>query len=447
MKGVIAKVWVQVYDEHAREYRKVLHGTYTSDAEGHVTITPQTDRYGNCTVEFLCGKDRLYLNDSYSLYRYGKPQKQTNLVTYFFTDRAIYRPGQTIYFKGIMVTTDGEKNAVTPGVSTTVRFYNVNQQEVAHLDLTSNAYGSIHGSFIAPMGALNGQMHLAGGNGQAYFSVEDYKRPKFEVTANPFKGTKRLGETVRLEGRALAYAGSAIDGAKVKYRIVRQARFPDWWWCDWRPTSWSAEMEIANGVTTTNDTGGFSVDFKAIPDLSIPKTENPIFNYTGYFDVTDMNGETRSTVGCVSVGYVSLTLSVDVPQQVNRETAGPFEVATANLNGTFEPAKGAVVIYKLDPPQKVYRARTWELPDTQAMTMARHDELFPLDPYNDELAITTWAKGDKVFESTFDTDKEKKLAIKGLATWKQGVYVLEGTTKDAAGNEVKDIRYFTLFSD
>ena len=448
MKGVIAKAWVQTYNDQAREYRKVLRGTYTPDAEGHVLIPTQPDRYSNCTVEFVCGKDRLYLNDNYSLYRYGKPSKQTNLVTYFFTDRAIYRPGQTIYFKGIMLNTDGEKNNIATGVSTTVRFFNVNDQEVAHLDLTSNAYGSIHGSFIAPTGTLNGRMFIIGTNGQADFSVEDYKRPRFEVTVNPFKGTNRLGETVRLEGRAKAYAGSAIDGAKVKYRIVRQARFPDWWWCDsWRPAQWSTEMEIANGVTTTNDTGGFFVDFTAIPDASIPSTENPVFNYTGYFDVTDMTGETRSTVGSVSVGYVSLALNVDLPQQVNREAAGPFAVSTANLNGTFEPARGAIAIYKLKNPSKVYRTRGWDLPDTQAMTRARHDELFPLDPYDDELNVTAWKKGDMVFEATFDTDKEKKLVLKGMASWQQGAYVLEGTTKDAAGNEVNDIRYFTLFSE
>ena len=327
-----------------------------------------------------------------------------------------------------------------------MRFCNVNNQEVAHLDLTSNAYGSIHGSFIAPTGTLNGEMYITDRHGRAGFSVEDYKRPKFEVTMNPFNGTKRLGETVRLEGAAKAYAGSAIDGAKVKYRIVRQARFPNWWWCWWRPARWSSEMEIASGTTVTNDTGGFFVDFSAVPDLSIPRTENPSFSYTGYFDVTDMTGETRSTVGSVNVGYVSLTLSVNLPQQVNRDDTGSFDISTANLNGTFEPAKGSIVVYRLKSPLKVYRTRNWALPDTQAMTEGRHDILFPSDLYNDELDITTWARADKVFETSFDTNKEKKLVLKKLSSWQQGVYVLEGTTKDATGQEVKDVRYFTLFS-
>jgi hypothetical protein len=204
-------------------------------------------------------------------------------------------------------------------------------------------------------------------------------------------------------------------------------------------------MEIANGTTVTNDTGGFFVDFSAVPDLSIPKSENPSFCYTGYFDVTDITGETRSTVGSVNVGYVSLTLSVDLPQQVNRDDTGSYAISTANLNGTFEPATGSIVVYKLKSPFKVYRTRNWALPDTQALTKGAHDMLFPSDLYNDELDITTWVKGDKVFETTFSTDKEKKLVLKKLASWQQGAYVLEGTTKDPADQEVKDIRYFTLF--
>jgi hypothetical protein len=447
LKGVTANLWMEVYDQITRRYRREIKGTYLSDAEGHISVPPQSNSYGNCTFEFKNGKDRLFLDDNFYLYRNGKPSRRAAIVTHFFTDRSIYRPGQTIYFKGIMISTDGEKSEIAAGVSTTVRFYNVNNQEVAHLDLTSNAYGSIQGTFVAPAGGLNGEMYIRGTGGGTGFSVEDYKRPKFEVTMNPFKGTGRLGETVRFTGTAKAYAGSAIDGAKVKYRIVRQARFPDWWWCGWRPAQWSSEMEIASGTTVTNDTGGFFADFSAIPDLSVPKSENPIFSYTGYFDVTDITGETHSAAGGVSVGYVSLALNVNVPRRVNKESGDSFAISTQNLNGTFEPAKGSIAVYRLKSPSKVYRARNWTLPDTQAMTKAKHDDLFPSDPYDDELDVTKWGRGDKVFEGAFDTEKDKKVVIKNLASWKEGEYVLEARTADQSNREVSDTRYFTLFSE
>src|SRR6185503_7110538 len=136
--------------------------------------------------------------------------------TYIFTDRAIYRPGQTIYFKGIMIESDGETNRILANRTETVILYDVNYQEVAKLPLTTNEYGSFNGTFTLPQNLLNGQMHLGNAYGYAYVSVEDYKRPKFEVTAPPIKGVYRLNENVEVKGKALSYAGANISGAEVK---------------------------------------------------------------------------------------------------------------------------------------------------------------------------------------------------------------------------------------
>src|SRR3989339_82340 len=448
MKGVIVKVWMQVYDEKACKYKRILHATHVSDQEGHVQVLPVKKDYNSCWVEFINGEDQLYPEDGeFSLNYYDRDRRSKELHTFFFTDRAIYRPGQTIYFKGIVLRTDGEKSEIAANTSTTVRFYNVNEEEVASLNLKTNKYGSVHGSFVAPVNTLNGQMYISGYNGEAYFSVEDYKRPKFEVTVNPFQGTRRLGENVRLDGYAKAYAGSAIDGATIKYRVVRQARFPNWWWCWWRPPSWSAATEVCNGVGATNDTGGFAIDFTAIPDQAVPKTENPIFTYTVYVDVTDMTGETRSGAGYVNIGYTSLTLAIGIPQQVSKETGLTFPIATANLNRTFEPAKGTILVYRLKTPSQVFRSRLWERPDTAIMTQEQHESRFPFDQYGDEMNIASWEKGDKILEAAFDTQKEKEADLAALKKRQPGVYVLEARTKDQFGQDVIDIRYFTLFSE
>src|SRR4030095_2356371 len=96
----------------------------------------------------------------------------TQITTHFFTDRAIYRPGQTVYFKGIVLETKNQKNPVIKAnYPVTVTFFDVNYQKVSSLDLTTNEYGSVNGSFIAPMGALTGQMHITDGHGTAYVSV------------------------------------------------------------------------------------------------------------------------------------------------------------------------------------------------------------------------------------------------------------------------------------
>ena len=448
MQGVTVKAWQSVYDQKIREYKSVLHSAFISDKNGLVVIPVSGNQtYNNFTIECIKDDDHLYSNQQYYLYNSQKPARSKTLRTFFFTDRVIYRPGQTVYFKGIMLRTDGEKSDIVVGQKTKVKFVNANGQDVTQLTLITNKYGSISGSFVAPVNSLNGQMSIANDNGTIGFSVEDYKRPKLEIKIDPFKGTSRLGDSIHVGGVAKAYSGASIDGANVKFRVVRTARFPNWWWCWWRPAQWSSEMEINSGNTITNDTGGFFIGFTAFADQSIPKSEQPTFSYMVTVDVTDMTGETRSTSSTVNVGYISLSLNIGVGQLVKKESELLFPIATANLNGTFEPTQGNVVVYKLKTPKKVLRDRLWKTPDTTVMTKVLHESLFPEDLYENENDISKWPKADKVYEGKFDTNKDQTLKLSNTAHWKSGAYVLEGRTKDQFGQEVKDVKYFTLFSD
>ncbi|MCR8526494.1 hypothetical protein WB334_26190, partial [Escherichia coli] len=137
-------------------------------------------------------------------------------------------------------------------------------------------------------------------------SVEDYKRPKFETDFNPVKGSYKLNDEVTVTGIAKAYAGNVIDGAKVKYRVVRNVNYPYWYWW-YRPyNNGAAETEITSGEITTNDTGTYIIKFKALPDESVSKTSYATYNYQVTADVTDINGETHSTQTNVTVGYQAL---------------------------------------------------------------------------------------------------------------------------------------------
>src|SRR6185312_4742776 len=134
-------------------------------------------------------------------------------------------------------------------------------------------------------------------------------------------GSYRLNDSVQVAGTAKAYSGANIDGAAVKYRVVRNASFPYWWYYWWGYYPSSPEMEITNGTVTSNDTGGYVINFKAIADLSIPKSSFPTYTYTIYADVTDINGETHSSQTYVLAAYTSLNLNVGIPDEVNKDSA------------------------------------------------------------------------------------------------------------------------------
>ena len=152
------------------------------------------------------------------------------------------------------------------------------------MKVKTNDYGSFSGKFQLPQSGLNGQFTLVVGDdkGAANISVEEYKRPKFYVDYEKIKGTYKVNDKIKIVGLAKAYAGNNIDQATVKYRVVRRPRFIyDWvFWRWWQPPA--KEMEIARGETKTDKVGKFTIDFTAIPELTIDKKFDPVFDYHIY---------------------------------------------------------------------------------------------------------------------------------------------------------------------
>lgn len=444
LKDVTAELFYQKYNYVTRDYNDHSLGKYTTDENGYFNVPASSD-YRNFFLDFRYKEDRLNTNSYLYQYRPYRDEKK-RIVTHFFTDRAIYRPGQTVYFKGIVIEADGEKTEIKTNFNTTVVFNDVNYQKVSELKLTTNEYGSFSGTFTAPVGVLNGQMHITNQFGYVYFSVEEYKRPKFEVTFDKVKGSYKLNEEVKVKGLAKAYSGSVIDGAEVKYRVVRNANFPYWYgfWRGGYPSS--PQMEIAHGVANTDEKGEFEISFNAIPDKKIDRKYQPTFTYTVSADVTDINGETHSGQQSVSAAYSALLIKTDIPAELNKNERDTFLLQVTNLAGEEEPAQGNATVYKLKSPGRTFRKRLWERPGKFLMTKEEFYAAFPKDAYDNENDYHGWEKGEKVFDQSFNTGASKKLTLLGLPSWQQGYYVLEAKTRDKFGEEVKEIKYFTLFS-
>ncbi len=249
--------------------------------------------------------------------------------TMFFTDRSLYRPGQTIRYKGICLAVDQQRDnyKTIPGRSLTVVFADVNGKEIERLTHRTNDYGSFSGSVTAPRDRLMGRMTIrvdGGPSGSTQVTVEEYKRPKFQVSLDAPQQAPRLGGEVKLQGKAAAYTGAAVDGAKVRWRVVRQVRYPIWWcWrCWWMPPRPEASQEIAHGTAMTAANGTFDVQFTARPDLSVAEESEPTFNFAVYADVIDTTGETRSAQRDVNVGYTALAATLTADSWQTDEKAG-----------------------------------------------------------------------------------------------------------------------------
>ena len=394
----------------------------------------------------------MYFDTNYSNYRY-RNATYTDIKTHIFLDRAIYRPGQTVYFKGLAVkySPNSKVSTIIKNEKVLVTFYNANYQEVESKEMTTNEFGTFHGSFVAPQGGLLGQMHIDvdinGASSSKYFRVEEYKRPKFEVTFEPTEGSFKLNENITAQGKAKAYAGNNIDGGTVKYRVVRQAYFPYWRWWYWGSNPYNTnEVTIKTGETQTNENGAFFIDFNALADQSIPKEKTPFFTFTIYADVTDITGETHSSSTVVKVGYIGLEADIAVSEQVNRNEVETFKITTKNLSGVHENATGTIKIEQLKTPESVFKSRNWSKSEFTALTKADFQKAFPNYAFEMEDLSQNWEVEKTALTSTFDTEKSTELQLNNIKNWSQGRYRLTMKTQDAFGSPIEQVKEFTLFA-
>jgi hypothetical protein len=346
-------------------------------------------------------------------YRYQQADEETKPLgmTVFFTDRAIYRPGQTIQYKGISLWVDQAKDnyTVLKGEDVTVIFSDSNGKEISRQKRRANDYGSFSGSFTAPRDRLMGSMslHIEGrAQGSASVQVEEYKRPKFEVTLDAPKTAPRLNEKVSLTGHAMGYTGAAIDGADVRYRVVREVHMPVWWrwWGGFHPSHES--QEIAHGNLRTQTDGSFQIEFIAVPDRTVAETNEPTFSYEVHADVTDAAGETRSEDKTVRVGYAALETTLTAADWQTQDQPVEFKLTTKTLDDEPQPATGTLKLYSLVPPGSVQRAELSEplfprygrgymnpFGRAELYTNLSDPQHWPLGPVVAELAVATTTNG------------------------------------------------------
>jgi hypothetical protein len=445
------ELYQRIYDQVSRRYRRVKKETLTANEKGYLYIDQIGDtEYGRFSLVVKHGNDSLRIDEQEYIYSYSQRDEDTTDLAYekknarvhWFLDRGIYRPGQLLYFKAVLTSKDKETGLprLLTGKKTILQLFDANGEKVDSLLLTSNEYGSVAGKFSLPATGLTGQFYLAVeefGN-ESYFNVEEYKRPRFEVSLDKLKTTVRLGDTVTIKGKAMAYAGNAISNASGTYRVTRGARFPYPWKLaayGFRPGYRTAE--IAHGSMTTAADGSFSISFPAIPDGNIEPKTDPVFDYTIHIDITDLNGETRSASSSVPVSYKSLQLTVRAEQQ--KMPTADFThilVNSTNLVGESQPTKVNVEIAPLKSPGKLLRSRYWEAPDTFVLTEQEFRRYFPNDLYKNEDDPETWSEGKAVWSKSIQSDSTGLVKL-DRKKWTPGWYRLIAKAVDPNGEMIE----------
>jgi len=444
LRGAQVIFWENRWDSATKDYEFIKLAESRTDEDGRAAITiPKMNSREINRISLIAKGDTLQTDGFYYTRTRKENDEKTRVQTFLFTDRGLYRPGQTIHFKGIMVAHDIEQqsNTVLANETTEVKLYDANNQEVSTMQLTTNAYGSFSGKFTAPTNGITGEMRIAHAHGTAYIAVEEYKRPKFLVTFDTLKTAFELNQQVTVSGSTQAYAGNNIDNAEVKYRVVRQARFPYFWAFYRYGQPRSPEMEITNGVVKTDVDGSFEIQFTTVPDQQIDPASQPVFTYTIYADVTDVNGETQSGSQGVQAGYRALQIQAYIPEQLNARKTHQLMVQTVNLNQVPTPADVSVSVAPLKFPGQLYRKRLWEKPDQYLLSESEFRSAFPDDEYGDEGDYLTWPVEEPIWNTTLNTGQQTEATLPNTLWKTEGWYVIGLWTRDTGGHIVEEKKY------
>ena len=278
----------------------------------------------------------------YSYYHQERVQKRVEL----YSDRAIYRPGQTVRVAALCYRIDNglEHQVLTDPL--TLRLRDANHKVVAECEVTPDDYGVAATEFTLPSAGLNGTYTIETVGNALRILVEEYKRPAFHVDFPEVTETYQAGDTLTVVGTAQSYAGVPVQWARVSYRVERRVAF--WWWSYSRYWNLGAlghgnsGEEILTGTAVTDADGHFEVKLP----LTLPETAHPMFyHFVVTADVTDEAGETHSGQLSLPLGNRRQALSVDLSEKVLRESNPTLTFHLLNAAGKDVKA---TVRYQID---------------------------------------------------------------------------------------------------
>ncbi|HZK95714.1 MAG TPA: alpha-2-macroglobulin family protein, partial [Prolixibacteraceae bacterium] len=352
---------------------------------------------------------------------------------YFFTDRSIYRPGQTVFFKGILFNKDrGEVNSIA-NQSIDVVFRNSNYQSIDTLKLTTNRFGTVSGKFRIPSGGLAGNFQLTSDKGSVNFRVEEYRRPGFKIEVDDLKGEYRLNSQVVVTGNVSSFSGVPLKNVTGKYRISRNQVWA------WR--SFGEAEQISEGTFTTDKDGKYLIDFVAKPDERSAETATYPFRFEVEIEVTDITGETQTATKSLNIAKEALTASIDGPavfdlSNILKKEEFKFSFKVINSDNQEIKSIGKIELILLKSPQLPLRKRQWMNPNRPIYSKTEWDQFFPGNQYGDEILPLDYEE-DKVVQ-TFDFGKQDTSLVNFNTTkLEQGYYKVKITTTDQFGSPVR----------
>ncbi|GJN60941.1 alpha-2-macroglobulin family protein [Elizabethkingia anophelis] len=403
------------------EYNKpVVKSSAKTDPQG-IFVFPEnkTQNYKRYLIED--SEKNISFIEAYGGNYYDQPRVDaTEKTAQIFLDRAIYRPGQTVYFKVINTQYSNKKETVVVGMKQKIKLVDANGEDISEQSFTTNEFGSYSGNFILPKGKLNGQFMLETDEGSVSFRVEEYKRPNFEITFEDIKGEYKFGQTIHMKGKAVSFSGVPLSNATLNYEIKKQdIRYRYFYW--FTPTS--NENSIL-GTVKTNEKGEFDIPVDLKKDDKLKGIQ--VNEYVVNASVTDTNGETQENSSTFRVASVSHFIETEEVKPAFANEEIKVKVATKNYNNQKLGKSYQAKLSLLESPDRIFRNNFKDfVQDVPVFSKENFIQKFPHD-YFDKSELANNRKEKQTVLQKTAADEEFSLGKLAAGTYKLVFYNIEG---------------------
>lgn len=413
--------------------------------KGNNNYHPITISYENDTIKDNIGTKTSEFDEDYD-------EENFTSKAYLYFDRAIYRPGQKMFYKGIITQEKSFKTSVVPFVTVKITLNSPDYDEIASFEIQTNEFGSFNGEFTLPKNGITGRYYIEIDEPDSYekdtayfnkeedehsfwdevdfdsddfyFKVEEYKRPTFEVKMNPITEEWKLGNTIILKGKAIGLAGNTISDATVNANVTINKK----------ENSNFEKIKLNPIQTKTNIDGTFEIKIQT--DTIKIKSKHYKLDFDVNIEVVDLNGETRTTDKEITITDEQFYLQINSDYTLFLENKKTISISAKTYNEVHKNVLGKINIYKTNSSENLF-SRQYGIPDVETIDSIQFAKLFPYEKYND--------KASKILIKTLDFDTK----ISNLVTLdllEIGNYYIEAIAFDDNKNEIKSFKTFRVYS-
>ena len=425
LQNLVVVPWYNLYDQEGRRTIMEKGTTNISGAEGFLEIPdggpgrddPSPKSY---RLEIINKGDTLVTRDPfYPGYRQGKAVTRTSLVIY--TDRSLYKPGELVSFRGVMVDYRGDSMMIHRGDSVLLKLQDPRYQVLTEMKFPVDSLGVFSGSVPLPYKGLTGNYILQSQFGVAIIRMEQYRRPAFSVKLMRDNEIFRSGDTIRVSGKLTALSGEPVAGAEISADIdIQPISRPG----RWMPDA-GGKIRLLSLKTKADEQGLFTCKWVSIPDGSSPFGNSTGVRYSILVKATDLNGETHQEETLIDCGKGIVSLSLSVKDKILQTDSLDADFSAYGTDGRQLSLPAKLVVTKLADPSRTWIEPVLPEPDRFIVTRTDWQKRKILLPYKNEHLPANWAPAGVVFEKIYSNDSATQVMLPPTGKWQRGWYKVE----------------------